>query len=265
MRSEDRKPSKRVFPLLQNLDLDSLTFAQVQGVGDPITIEDMNEQEMVDLIIVNLARLVCAGEWSGLLSAGGGEEMLGGQPNGDWKSGKLDYQCITCSHGRTSQATTNLTLDGGYQFFWPFTSSMTGDLTEIALQVKTAVASQNVRVGIYNAADDGNPSDLIGYADFDAASTGTKYVDSLSATISLTRGQLYWYAVVQTTTGGTVALEGMNCTYSGAFYLTDTNSPTMITITNYDDVNTLSDPAELSNMVGDNNSYPPAHVSIKWL
>lgn len=77
VRSEDRKPSRRVFPLLQNLDLDSVTFAQVQGVGDPITIEDMNEQEMVDLIIVNLARLVCAGEWSGLLEAGGGAETLG--------------------------------------------------------------------------------------------------------------------------------------------------------------------------------------------
>jgi hypothetical protein len=77
MRSEDRKPSKRVFPLLQNLDLDSVTFAQIQGVGNPITIEDMNEQEMVDLIICNLARLVCAGEWSGLLEAGGGAETLG--------------------------------------------------------------------------------------------------------------------------------------------------------------------------------------------
>jgi len=77
VRSEDRKPSRRVFPLLQNLDLDSVTFAQVQGVGDPITIEDMNEQEMIDLIIVNLARLVCAGEWNGLLTAGGGAETLG--------------------------------------------------------------------------------------------------------------------------------------------------------------------------------------------
>ncbi|HIA00433.1 MAG TPA: tail fiber domain-containing protein, partial [Myxococcales bacterium] len=35
------------------------------------------EQEMIDLIIVNLARLVCAGEWNGLLSAGGGAETLG--------------------------------------------------------------------------------------------------------------------------------------------------------------------------------------------
>ena len=70
VRSEDRRPSKRVFPLLQNLDLDTVTFAQVQSTGDPISIEDMNEQEMIDLIIVNLARLTCAGEWDGLLTAG---------------------------------------------------------------------------------------------------------------------------------------------------------------------------------------------------
>jgi len=57
--------------MLQNLDLDTVTFAQVQSTGDPISIEDMNEQEMVDLIIVNLARLAVAGEWEGLLSAGG--------------------------------------------------------------------------------------------------------------------------------------------------------------------------------------------------
>jgi len=72
MRSEDRKPSKRVFPLLQNLDLDSVTFSQIQSTGNPISIEDMNEQEMVDLIIVNLARLTCVSEWDGLLEAGGG-------------------------------------------------------------------------------------------------------------------------------------------------------------------------------------------------
>ena len=79
MRSEDRKPSKRVFPLLQNLDLDSVTFSQIQSTGNPISIEDMNEQEMFDLVLVNLARLVVAGEWDGLLEAGGGggfAEML---------------------------------------------------------------------------------------------------------------------------------------------------------------------------------------------
>jgi len=76
MRSEDRKPSKRVFPLLQNLDLDTVTFSNVQGVGDSITIEDMNEQELQDLVLVNLARLVVSGEWTGLLEAGGGEATV---------------------------------------------------------------------------------------------------------------------------------------------------------------------------------------------
>jgi len=65
MRREDRQPAKRVFPLLQNLDLDSVTFSQLQSVGNPISIEDMNEQEMLDLIVVNLARLCVSGESSG--------------------------------------------------------------------------------------------------------------------------------------------------------------------------------------------------------
>jgi len=64
--------------MLQNLDLDTVTFAQVQSTGDPISIEDMNEQEMVDLIIVNLARLCVAGEWDGLLTAGGGHQLMPG-------------------------------------------------------------------------------------------------------------------------------------------------------------------------------------------
>ena len=266
VRSEDRRPSKRVFPLLQNLDLDTVTFAQVQSTGDPISIEDMNEQEMVDLIIVNLARLCVAGEWDGLLSAGGGEEMLGGTPNGDWQSGRLDYQSITCSHGRTSQAQTTLDVGTGRQMFWPFTAANTGDLTSIGIKISTAVAAQNVRVGIYNAADDGNPSDLIGYADFDAASTGELFVTSgsFSDTITLARGSVYWYAVVQTTTGAAVSLTAMNCTYSGATYLTDDTDPSFWSILNYTDVNTLSDPAAMTNMRGA-SGYAPPHCSVGWL
>ena len=67
MRKEDRKPSKRVFPLLQNLYLDGVTFDKVQSVGEPISIEDMNEQELKDLVLVNLARLSVKQEWDGLL------------------------------------------------------------------------------------------------------------------------------------------------------------------------------------------------------
>jgi len=260
------KKSPRVYTLLQNLDLENLSADNLADVGDPIAIEEANEDELRRLCLVAFARMVTKGSFDGWLTAGGGgDAYLGGSPNGDWQSGKLDYQIITVSHGRSSQAQVALALDAGRQMFWPFTAAADGALTTIGLYIDTAVADQNVRLGIYNAADDGNPSDLIGYADFDAASTGTQYITSFSDTITLERGTLYWYAVVQTTTGSTVSLKAMNCTYSGVSYLSDNVSPGQFTCVNYTNVNELSDPAELSNMRGDGMSYPAPHVGIKWL
>ena len=37
------KKSPRVYTLLQNVDLENVTFAQVQGVGNTISIEEMSE------------------------------------------------------------------------------------------------------------------------------------------------------------------------------------------------------------------------------
>ena len=69
--------SPRVYTNLQNIDLDTVTFANIQNTGNPIAIEEMNEDEMRRLVMVNLARLVCKGEWTGLLESGGGAETLG--------------------------------------------------------------------------------------------------------------------------------------------------------------------------------------------
>jgi len=114
MRREDRQPSKRVFPLLQNLDLDSVTFSQVQSVGEPISIEDMNEQEMLDLIIVNLARLCVESEWTGLLEAGGGGEQAYQVPSavlgatGQFKYWNIGTQWAGC--GGTGVSAQNLSI-----------------------------------------------------------------------------------------------------------------------------------------------------------
>ena len=51
-----------------------MTFSQLQSTGNSISIEDMNEQELQDLVLVNLARLCVSSEWTGLLEAGGGTE-----------------------------------------------------------------------------------------------------------------------------------------------------------------------------------------------
>jgi len=61
------KKSKRVYTLLQNTDLENVTFADIQGVGNTISIEEMSEDELRRLVLVNLARLCVVGEWDGLL------------------------------------------------------------------------------------------------------------------------------------------------------------------------------------------------------
>ncbi|HIA01320.1 MAG TPA: hypothetical protein EYN66_05340, partial [Myxococcales bacterium] len=69
---EDPYPSKRVFKLLKNLDLEAVSFSNVQSAGNPMHIEKLNRQELFDLVLVNFARLCVDGEWDGLLTAGGG-------------------------------------------------------------------------------------------------------------------------------------------------------------------------------------------------
>ena len=59
--------SPRVYKLLKTTDLDSLTDDDLISIGNPITIEELNREEMIRLIIVNLARLSVKQEWDGLL------------------------------------------------------------------------------------------------------------------------------------------------------------------------------------------------------
>jgi len=59
--------SPRVYKLLKTTDLDSLTDDNLISVGNPITIEELNREEMIRLIIVQFARLSVKQEWDGLL------------------------------------------------------------------------------------------------------------------------------------------------------------------------------------------------------
>jgi len=61
--------SPRVYKLLKNLDLETLAADddKMSGVGDPISIEMLNEDELRRLVLVQLARLSVKSEWNGLL------------------------------------------------------------------------------------------------------------------------------------------------------------------------------------------------------
>ena len=192
MRAEDRKPSKRVFPLLQNLDLDTVTFANVQGVGDPISIEDMNEQEMQDLVLVNLARLVCAGEWSGLLTAASGGvagyapalvEVFTGS------TGALVYRIPAQSLG----SLVSNQNPGVGMFMFPFMG--TDDAVIDAMQISAATTNGTTTLaGVYSTTDAGLPDTLLTQGSFTTDTTGLITQTSLTGTFTMEKGVSYWIA-----------------------------------------------------------------------
>ena len=59
--------SPRVYKLLKTTDLENVTNASVTSIGDPITIEELNREELYRLVLVNFARLSTKSEWNGLL------------------------------------------------------------------------------------------------------------------------------------------------------------------------------------------------------
>jgi len=66
------KESPRVYKILKIKTLDSeapnsLTQAEIASVGNPLSVEQLNEDELRRLVLVNLARLTVKKEWDGLL------------------------------------------------------------------------------------------------------------------------------------------------------------------------------------------------------
>ena len=59
--------SPRVYKLFKNTTLEDVTNANITSVGDPISIEMLNEDELRRLVLVQLARLSVKQEWNGLL------------------------------------------------------------------------------------------------------------------------------------------------------------------------------------------------------
>ena len=56
-----------MYKLLKNTTLANVTNDNITNVGDPISIEMLNEDELRRLILVQLARLSVKQEWDGLL------------------------------------------------------------------------------------------------------------------------------------------------------------------------------------------------------
>jgi len=207
MRPEDRKPSKRVFPLLQNLDLDGVTFAQVQSTGNSISIEDMNEQELQDLVLVNLARLCVSSEWTGLLEAGGGAGMPifpNVNPPGEGSNIVSYPMGFPTSSGDTN---SNGVLDANTTsaHFYPFFSFKGGEIQSLTC-FTVGTTDDDVLVNVYSSDAAGLPSSTIGSEatwDMGTAGSVTLDVSGLSTTWTLDEGTIYWLGLMLKTSSDT--------------------------------------------------------------
>ena len=189
----DAKPDRRIYELLKTTDLQNLTFSDFQGVAQTIYAEQGAEDELRRIVLVNLARLSVAGEWTGLTSAGGGGggvELVGGEL--DQPASYKYWNCsATPPYGVARVITTAKSSQKGV--FWPFVASQSGALTGMRIRINTAHTGGNLYAAIYSsAADTGIPETPAGYATFSTTSTGTITQTSFSSTITLTRGTVYW-------------------------------------------------------------------------
>jgi len=200
------KKSPRVYTLLQNTDLDNVTFANVQSVGNPIAIEEANEDEMRRLVLVNLCRLVTSGEWNGLLTAGAG----GWTPSSP--ASVADGGHVLAPVGIMADTINDSPLAGSI-FAVPFICPTGGlSLTTSAtvgctISVTTAAASATLLVGIYDATATYSPDTLLAQASFDASTTGSK-TNAWDTAVDLDEGTLYWAAILRPNgESGTVEVE----------------------------------------------------------
>ena len=204
------KKSPRVYTLLQNTDLDNVTFANVQATGNPIAIEEMNEDEMRRLVLVNLCRLVVAGEWNGLLTAASGGDFNAVLPTSVGTATR--YQPAMAPPFATGGSSASQPFsDFNDPRAYPFVAAESGDVSEIGILVQSSTTSADALIGIYSTSSTGKPDALLGYATIEFGATGEVYQTSITGTITLVAGTNYFFVVgadATPTGGGFTGVDG---------------------------------------------------------
>jgi len=216
------KKSPRVYTNLQNLDLDSVTFANIQSTGNPIAVEEMNEDEMRRLVLVNLARLVTAGEWTGLLEAGGGGDYNPVLPNQAISAGSAANLAILSGYPPWGNGNVGATVlygstSGNKIYLYPFVAPSTITVSNLEISITSAAASTCLGLmAFYNDNGSGAPGTLIGKTSVDVESTGVKvltaFLDSSddATDIDLTLGTTYWFAMGRSADSVAYSYNGTN-------------------------------------------------------
>ena len=156
------------------------------------------------MVLVNLARLVTAGEWTGLLEAGGeGVGAVTPQANigTSYTRHMVSHYPVTGNQASSSSTTAQTDLPNSR----PFIAPQTGDISEIGVVIGSPAYVNTMRIGIFSDSEMA-PHVLLGYADIDTSSAGSVYQTSWSSTVATTRGTVYHSMWVRTDSGTNPAL-----------------------------------------------------------
>jgi len=210
------KRSPRVYTNLQNLDLDTVTFANIAATGNPIAVEEMNEDEMRRLVLVNLARLVCAGEWTGLLEAGGGGNEFNGELtkyNWDGDGDRVRILALPPYGNGNLRTLSQTCVTVNQLILFPFIAPNSGTISAVDLYVQGASETGAYNVGFYSD-NEGVPETFIGEFVLDMTSTGDVEQTTSSEDVVTVRGTQYWISFYGDNIGGTQPSFG-GLTYDG--------------------------------------------------
>jgi len=176
----DATRSDRIYPLLQNLDLENLAYATLQGTGETLNIEEMNEDELRRLVLVNLARLSVKGEWNGLLTSGGtgAGEMPGGSAASPAGGGYLvQYPMFYPNAKAETSGNGVVRFNDNQATFFPFWNYKAGTMDSLTCRLASTNVD-DIMVGLYTTGSDGCPNTLVGTpVEWDMGTSGVITLD----------------------------------------------------------------------------------------
>jgi hypothetical protein len=192
----DATRSDRVYPLLQNLDLENLAFATMQGTGQTLNIEEMNEDELRRLVLVNLARLTVKGEWNGLLSAGSPASEKVPMITAQWTSADGTMNSFSPASGFALDIDIE-SMDAGVGLYLvPFIAPVAGTISGMAIRTFATVSGgSEPKAAIYSSNDDGTPNAKLTEATF-GTTAALQVQTSLTGSATLVSGDQYWCAFI---------------------------------------------------------------------
>jgi len=168
----------------------------MQGTGQTLNIEEMNEDELRRLVLVNLARLTVKGEWNGLLSAGSPASEKVPMITAQWTSADGTMNSFSPASGFALDIDIE-SMDAGVGLYLvPFIAPVAGTISGMAIRTFATVSGgSEPKAAIYSSNDDGTPNAKLTEATF-GTTAALQVQTSLTGSATLVSGDQYWCAFI---------------------------------------------------------------------